>query len=167
MDKAREMLRLQGAIVEDIDVPREFDQILAWHAVLLAKEGQTSFLGQYLTDRTKINEQRIAGFVEKGNDTSREAQLQASDNLARVRPVFDEIASRYAVIITPSVVDEAPGKILILPEHNAADSSRKLRHRKYRRHGKASNSSYALFFNLLLTRSRTSVRCGQHCMAPH
>jgi len=123
MDKAREILRSHGAIVEDIDVPREFDQILAWHAVLLAKEGQTSFLGQYLTDRTKINEQRIAGFVEQGHETSREAQLQASDNLARLRPIFDEIASRYAIVITPSVVDEAPGKTLTLPGHIAADSS--------------------------------------------
>ena len=39
---------------------------------------------------------------------SRKAQLEAYDGCARLRPVWDEIASRYDIVITPSVVDEAP-----------------------------------------------------------
>lgn len=39
---------------------------------------------------------------------TRKAQLEAYDGCARLRPVWDSLASKYDAIITPSVVDEAP-----------------------------------------------------------
>jgi hypothetical protein len=50
----------------------------------------------------------IAGHVENRMNITRKAQLEAYDNVARLRPVMDEIASKYDAVITPSAVDEAP-----------------------------------------------------------
>ena len=50
----------------------------------------------------------MAGHVENFTQLSRKAQLEAYDGCARLRPVWDNIASNYDAVITPSVVDEAP-----------------------------------------------------------
>lgn len=44
------------------------------------------------------------------NDTkiTRKEQLEAYDEIAKLRPVVDEIAGKYTAIITPSITDEAP-----------------------------------------------------------
>lgn len=51
---------------------------------------------------------KIVGHVENTTKLSRKAQLESYDSCARLRPVWDEIASKFDAIITPSVVDEAP-----------------------------------------------------------
>lgn len=50
----------------------------------------------------------IVGHVENTTKMSRKAQLESYDGCARLRPIWDDIASKYDAIITPSVVDEAP-----------------------------------------------------------
>ena len=54
----------------------------------------------------------IVGHVENTTKLSRKAQLESYDGCARLRPVFDELASKYDAVITPSVVDEAPVGII-------------------------------------------------------
>lgn len=108
MAKAKEILEKLSANVETLELPNDFNKVLDWHAVLLAKEGQTSYLGQYLTDKSKINEQNILDYAENGKGFSRADQLAAYDNLARLRPIFDEFANKFDAVITPSVVDVAP-----------------------------------------------------------
>ena len=39
---------------------------------------------------------------------SRKAQLESYDGCACLRPVWDDIASKYDAVITPSAIDEAP-----------------------------------------------------------
>ena len=46
--------------------------------------------------------------VENHTTLTRKAQLEAYDGCARLRPAWDNIASQYDVVLTPSVVDEAP-----------------------------------------------------------
>lgn len=46
--------------------------------------------------------------VENHKKLSRKAQLESYDGCAKLRPVWDEIASKYDAVFTPSVVDEAP-----------------------------------------------------------
>lgn len=72
-----------------------------------AAEGRTSFLGQYLIDKTKIHDD-IVGHVENRKNISHKDQLEAYDGCARLRPIWDELSSKYDVVFTPSVVDEAP-----------------------------------------------------------
>lgn len=43
--KAQELLRKEGASLEEIELPGDFEKIKQWHANVLAGEGRTSFLG--------------------------------------------------------------------------------------------------------------------------
>ncbi|KAM0723525.1 hypothetical protein Q7P37_000512 [Cladosporium fusiforme] len=106
-EAAQKILREQGAVVEDLELPDDFKPILEWHAHVLAGEGRTSFLGQSLTAKDLLHDD-IQGHVENRTGLSRKKQLEAYDNCARLRPIWDEIASGYDFVITPSVIDEAP-----------------------------------------------------------
>lgn len=46
--------------------------------------------------------------VENRDSVSRKDLLDACGGVARLRPVWDEIASRYDAVVVPSAVDEAP-----------------------------------------------------------
>jgi Asp-tRNA(Asn)/Glu-tRNA(Gln) amidotransferase A subunit family amidase len=106
-EDAQRILKAQGAIVEDLELPEDFGHVLDWHADVLAGEGRTSFLGQYLQAKDLLHDD-IQGHVENRTGLSRRKQLEAYDNCARLRPGWDQIAARYDVVVTPSVVDEAP-----------------------------------------------------------
>lgn len=106
-DLAQQILEGHGASVNELDLPGDFKPILDWHAQVLAGEGRSSFLGQYSQAKDKLHPD-IQGHVENKTGLSRKKQLQAYDNCARLRPVWDELAAPYDIVITPSVVDEAP-----------------------------------------------------------
>lgn len=50
----------------------------------------------------------LHGHVENTSRLSRKEQLESYDGCARLRPIWDRIASQYEVVLTPSVPDEAP-----------------------------------------------------------
>jgi Asp-tRNA(Asn)/Glu-tRNA(Gln) amidotransferase A subunit family amidase len=106
-EAAQRILKAQGAKVEVLELPEDFGQVLDWHADVLAGEGRTSFLGQYLQAKDLLHDD-IQGHVENRTGLSRRKQLEAYDNCARLRPVWDQIAAQYDVVVTPSVIDEAP-----------------------------------------------------------
>jgi hypothetical protein len=64
-------------------------------------------LVDYLLAKDKLHP-LIKGHVENSTSLSRKAQLESYDGCARLRPVWDDIASKYDAVLTPSVVDEAP-----------------------------------------------------------
>ncbi|KAL4915378.1 amidase signature domain-containing protein [Aspergillus aurantiobrunneus] len=105
--KATELLGKHGAVVEDIVLPDEFNNMPDWHSKIMAADGRVSFLSEYRTDKTQIHEM-LVGQVENGKGLSRAEELAAFDGVASLRPRIDEIAGRYAALLTPSVVDEAP-----------------------------------------------------------
>ena len=107
MEKARRILEKHGATVEDVELLEDFRKVLDWHAVVMATEGKASFLGQYLTDKIKLHDD-IVGYAENKQGVSHQQQLEAYDNCARLRPIWDELARRFDVILTPSIIDEAP-----------------------------------------------------------
>jgi Asp-tRNA(Asn)/Glu-tRNA(Gln) amidotransferase A subunit family amidase len=106
-ENAQSILKAQGAKVEDLELPEDFGYVLDWHADVLAGEGRTSFLGQYLQAKDQLHDD-IQGHVENRTGLSRRKQLEAYDNCARLRPVWDQIAAQYDFVVTPSVIDEAP-----------------------------------------------------------
>jgi len=64
-------------------------------------------LADYLLAKDKMHPM-LHGHVENHTKLTRKAQLEAYDGCARLRPVWDEIASKYDAVFTPSAVDEAP-----------------------------------------------------------
>lgn len=93
MEKAKKILEGHGAEVVDVELTEDFGRILDWHAVVLATEGRSSFLGQYLTDKSKLHDD-IVGYAENRKGVSHKQQLEAYDNCARLRPIWDELASK-------------------------------------------------------------------------
>ncbi|KAK1092039.1 hypothetical protein LTR48_005122 [Friedmanniomyces endolithicus] len=107
MSEARDILRAHGAEIEEVELPEDFAHALDWHAAVLVGEGHTSFLGQYLLDKEKLHES-IVGYVDNTRQLTHRQLLDAYDNVARLRPIFDDLAKPFDLILTPSVLDEAP-----------------------------------------------------------
>ncbi|KAF1349203.1 amidase signature enzyme [Lizonia empirigonia] len=107
LDRAVFLLRAHGAEVEEITLPTQLNELPVWHATVLASEGRTAFLPEYTVAKDKISDQ-LVGHVENSDKITRKAQLEAFDKIGTARPVVDEILSRYAAVLTPSVPDEAP-----------------------------------------------------------
>lgn len=102
-----QLLRSHGAEVEEIQLPPEFNQLPEWYRILLDSEGRVTFLPEYRLAKEKLSP-FLADHVENVHRISRAAQLEAYDGIAALRPKMDDIAKKYAAILTPSVVDEAP-----------------------------------------------------------
>ncbi|KAI8629000.1 amidase [Xylariaceae sp. FL1651] len=107
LEAGTKLLQSHGAEVEEIELPHEFDHLPEWHRIMLHAEGRVTFLPEYRLAKEKLSP-FLAGHVENVNGISRAAQLEAFDGIAALRPRIDEIAKKYAAILTPSVVDEAP-----------------------------------------------------------
>lgn len=56
--------------------------------------------------KEKLNP-KIAAMVDNESKLTRKTQLDAYDGCARMRPIWDELASKYDAVLTPSVPDEA------------------------------------------------------------
>jgi Asp-tRNA(Asn)/Glu-tRNA(Gln) amidotransferase A subunit family amidase len=56
--KAKSLLEKAGAMVEEIELPADFEKITDWHGKVLAGEGRTSFLGRECKMKGKGNERR-------------------------------------------------------------------------------------------------------------
>ena len=90
-----------------MDLPADFDQLGTWHRNILHMEGQSSFLGDWIEHADQLDPW-VTKHVVNDTATTRKEQLDSYDNIARLRPVIDDIANRYTAIITPSVTEEAP-----------------------------------------------------------
>jgi Asp-tRNA(Asn)/Glu-tRNA(Gln) amidotransferase A subunit family amidase len=107
MEKAADILRLHGAIVEELELPAEFNNMPAWHATIMATDARTSFISEYQRDKSKISK-HLTGYIENKAGYTHAQYVAALDGIASLRPRIDEIAGRYAALLTPSVPDEAP-----------------------------------------------------------
>ena len=47
MDTAKSLLIEAGAIVEEVDLPADFEKVNNWHYTVLTADGHASFLGDY------------------------------------------------------------------------------------------------------------------------
>ncbi|KAI1076233.1 amidase [Whalleya microplaca] len=107
METGAKLLRDHGAEIEEIELPAEFDKMPEWHHIIMHSDGRSSFLPEYRVAQDKLSP-FLADHVENRGKISRAAQLEAFDGIAALRSKVDEIAGKYAAIITPSVPDEAP-----------------------------------------------------------
>ncbi|KAJ5729562.1 uncharacterized protein N7483_004070 [Penicillium malachiteum] len=94
-----------GAIVSNLNLPAEFDNVKEWHLTILASESRAAFLGNYLLAKAKMDPSLVA-IVERTPDRAK--QLAVYDGIARLRPIWDAISEEYDAIVVPSAVDEAP-----------------------------------------------------------
>jgi Asp-tRNA(Asn)/Glu-tRNA(Gln) amidotransferase A subunit family amidase len=107
LKKGAELLRAQGAEVEEITLPDEFRLMYKYHLQVLSGDGRVAFLADYYQSKDRMHESLI-DHVENRDKHTRQDQLKAFDELAAMRPKIDALTSKYAAIIAPSVLDEAP-----------------------------------------------------------
>ncbi|KAI8961288.1 amidase signature enzyme [Daldinia sp. FL1419] len=107
LEAGAKVLRAHGAEVEEIQLPPEFDKMPEWHGVILDADARATFLPEYRITKEKLTS-LLVDHVENSSKISHAAQLEAFDGIAALRPRIDAIAGKYAAILTPSVVDEAP-----------------------------------------------------------
>ncbi|RGP69096.1 amidase [Fusarium longipes] len=107
MIKAIELLRANGATVDEIEFPEHLKGLPDWYSIIFNSDGRTAFLPEYKLDKNRLANQ-IVGHVENDGKISRAAQLKAFDDIAAARPVVDNMLSQYDAVLTPSVPDEAP-----------------------------------------------------------
>ncbi|KAI9702195.1 MAG: hypothetical protein M1820_006277 [Bogoriella megaspora] len=112
MEKATNILRNHGVMVEEVEFPNGFDDATALKRmlnVILTIDAHASFLNEYQADTTKTRlNPKIRAYVEEASRISREEVRRAFDCCAAMRPVFDQIAAKYSALIAPSAADEAP-----------------------------------------------------------
>lgn len=105
-EKAKELLKEEGAEVEEIDLGPEFEEIWRLYPYVLAGEGRTAFLGDFLT-HPDVLDPLILSHVRNDTKITRAQQLEGYDKIAALRPKIDAIAARYDALVTPSTTDEA------------------------------------------------------------
>jgi amidase len=107
IESAVGILKNYGVLVEEVELPPEFDQLPHWHDIIVKSDGMVTFLPEYRTNQDRLPPP-IVNFVRNTDRISHRAQLEAFDGIALLRPKIDKIASQYTAIITPSTPDVAP-----------------------------------------------------------
>lgn len=107
MEKAAALLRRHGATVEEESLPEKFNHMREWYWIVLHAEGRVTFLPEHRIGKQDLH-QELIDQVENSHKITRRAQLEAFDSIAMLRPVIDDIASKYDAIIAPSIPDVAP-----------------------------------------------------------
>lgn len=99
-------LESAGAIVTDVTLPEPFDRLADAHRKIMRREGRAAFLNEY--GATPDIHEEFKSMVENRDNFST-ADTRAAYRLAdQCRATFDDIASGYDIILTPSTTGEAP-----------------------------------------------------------
>jgi len=107
LEAAMDRLRTAGAILVDLDLPPAFDALMRLHKVIMDVEGAAHFLPEYRAFGDRL-ETSLQAYVENPQALTRAQYLSAYDQAAALRPVFDEIAGAFDLVLTPSSTGEAP-----------------------------------------------------------
>ncbi|KAL8349137.1 hypothetical protein RB601_002034 [Gaeumannomyces tritici] len=110
MEEATSILEKEGATVQQVPLPDAISQTAALKRmlkVIISGEARVTFLKEYRMDGGNLCEE-IRNLVENTSNTTAKEQQEASDALARIRPLVDKLAVGYTAIPAPSAPDEAP-----------------------------------------------------------
>ncbi|GKU08423.1 amidase [Fusarium langsethiae] len=110
IDKTIAILRSNGINVEEVTFPAEVndaDELKRVQRFIILGEGQASFLREYRLDKAKLSNE-IRDMVENTSHLTNAAKTEATYKYCKMRESIDSLVKRYTVVITPSVIDEAP-----------------------------------------------------------
>lgn len=107
LESAAERLRAAGARVIDLNLPAPFEDLIEIHRQIMNSEAQFSFLLEYRTTPEMLS-QHLRAVAADGAGISRTALRRAYDIAGACRASFDQLASAYDAVLTPSATGEAP-----------------------------------------------------------
>ena len=106
MEQAAGLLERSGASVSDLDLAGPFEGIHEAHRSILDCEGRSAVLNEVL-NTDGIHDEFVAKVENRRGETPE--SLRAAYRLAdECRGHFDDIASGYDIVMTPSATSEAP-----------------------------------------------------------
>ena len=107
MTNATDLLHAAGAQLVDLELPAPFETLGLLQDVVMRAEGRSAFLAEYRAHGSALHES-FRGQVENVAGFTRAQLCSAYDIAAACRARFDDIASAYDAVLTPSTVGEAP-----------------------------------------------------------
>ena len=106
MEQAAGLLERSGASVSDLDLAGPFEGIHEAHRSILDCEGRSAVLNEVL-NTDGIHDEFVAKVENRRGETPE--SLRAAYRLAdECRGIFDDLASGYDIVMTPSATSEAP-----------------------------------------------------------
>jgi Asp-tRNA(Asn)/Glu-tRNA(Gln) amidotransferase A subunit family amidase len=106
-DRTSQLLQARGYQPQNVLLPDEFAKMSEWHSILTSHESRSSFLGHYLARKDQLDKV-IVNIFERGASLTADVIKETYDGVAKLRVQWDEFASQYDLIITPSTTDSAP-----------------------------------------------------------
>jgi Asp-tRNA(Asn)/Glu-tRNA(Gln) amidotransferase A subunit family amidase len=110
MNKAAKMLRNRGAEIHEVALPAPLDdrdKLEHVPEVIIRLDARRTFLREHRVSKEEFL-QEVRSMVENELKLTNHEICKTHDALASMRPTFDELAKNYSVILTSSVIDEAP-----------------------------------------------------------
>jgi Asp-tRNA(Asn)/Glu-tRNA(Gln) amidotransferase A subunit family amidase len=108
LHEAARRLEAAGAIVTELILSPSFDRIHEAQLVVMAGEGPTAFLPEYLNNRHALHE-TFTDLVDNASKTTPEMLVWAYDLAAQCRREFDTLFGKdLDVVLTPAASSEAP-----------------------------------------------------------
>jgi Asp-tRNA(Asn)/Glu-tRNA(Gln) amidotransferase A subunit family amidase len=107
MNDAMALLRQEGAAVEKVELPVDFDAVLDAHWTILAYEFAREMAYEYQNHAEKLSA-RLVGLLERGFATPFADYLTAYAVLTARRREFAPIIAAYDALLTPAAAGEAP-----------------------------------------------------------
>lgn len=101
------LLREAGAEVVALDLPPAFSSLFDHHAAVMFGEAQVSFLSEIRAQPELLHDD-LTAMARNSRGVTKAALLAAYDAAAQCRMAFDEIASGFDAVLTPSARGEAP-----------------------------------------------------------
>ena len=105
--ESADKLRRAGVVVEDLDLGAPFDQLNAWHDIVMQGDGRAAFLDLYVAYPDLLHDEFKAKVENRLGITPRQL-LDARDAVAAARPAFDALATPFDAVLTLSAPGEAP-----------------------------------------------------------
>ncbi len=107
VEEAAERLAQAGADVQRLDLPPGFATINDVQNIVMRGEGRAAFLAEYRRAYALLDPE-FRNRVEDADNITPERLCEAQDTLARLRPVFDQMAGGFDAVLTPAALGEAP-----------------------------------------------------------
>ncbi|MDB5820317.1 MAG: amidase, partial [Rhizobacter sp.] len=101
-------LRSVGAVVEELELPSEFERLVEAQKLIMQSEGAVSFLADYACNPERAHLDLRAMVEGHGHGQDRRALAEAYDLAGRCSAAFDRAAGGYDGVLSPSATGEAP-----------------------------------------------------------
>ncbi|KAI1147153.1 amidase signature enzyme [Nemania diffusa] len=110
LNEAAKILKNCGVSVKEVSFPPEVSDVETLtriQNIITKSEGAVSLLREYRVNKAKLAP-ALCDIVENKSNYTKKELAEALDTYANQRRIINNLAENYTVILTPSVIDEAP-----------------------------------------------------------